>query len=775
MSELKGRLKVNYNDEYVIIHPETTSDEVLGLDSAILNIIPQNVHALSKEYAVGDVVYDKNLPSWAYLECTTAGTSAASEVSELNSSVTEGQSITDGTATWIVRKVGNPNPDSLKDYATVVRDTAENFASNNTVLKDNEIGLETDTGKIKIGDGTTAWNDITYSGGGSSSGGSTIRLADVTNASAVADASKVSLKWTDPDNLTLNDAALATWAGTKVIRKAGSAPENENDGTVVLDSTTKNAYASTAYVDTTVENGTTYYYMFCPYSTDGAVTAGTVVNGTPNLYKPTITLSETAVDVISPANLTKTVTVTSNSSGAFTVASSNEAAAKVAISGSTVTITYVADGKATVTITQAAAGDYAEGSATIAVTTRTGYRYGFKIAKNESDPKARVTYLYDAVGMTPSSITLSTSGAKPDLGSWGDVWFVKDNKPLMLKQDGTVDYYLYKNNYAHKAGLVNGKYADVDVDSGVSSDVANTSYNGNAMAQIPLCWVYRYEDSNYIYTIVSDVKFDDNYKAYAHTGSDGTVHDYFYWSLFMGSGSTSKIRSISGQDILTSTKAEQETTACKANNSDTTGVNGKGWYTHTWSQWTLLQTLLVLISKSTNTQESFGYGYANGSSSDPNTKSGALIDKGQFFGYSAGAYRMKAFHIEDLWGMYWDRVAGLMSNNGHYYVKMTPEGDAYRITDTTGMTQITSPTLPASGWLKNTSGSEYGFLPSATSGSDSTYYCDYFYQSSGLNYLIAGASANDPASNAGAFYLDLLNAPSLANWPVGCGLSYINS
>ena len=106
---------------------------------------------------------------------------------------------------------------------------------------------------------------------------------------------------------------------------------------------------------------------------------------------------------------------------------------------------------------------------------------------------------------------------------------------------------------------------------------------------------------------------------------------------------------------------------------------------------------------------------------------------------------------------------------------MTPEGDGYRITDTTGMKQITSPRLPGSGWLKNTSGSEYGFLPSATSGSDSTYYCDCFYQSGGLHYLLAGASADDPASGAGAFFLFLNNAPWHANWHFGCGLSYINS
>ncbi len=43
------------------------------------------------------------------------------------------------------------------------RDTAANWTSNNPILLSGEWGYETDTGKIKIGDGSTAWNSISYS------------------------------------------------------------------------------------------------------------------------------------------------------------------------------------------------------------------------------------------------------------------------------------------------------------------------------------------------------------------------------------------------------------------------------------------------------------------------------------------------------------------------------------------------------------------------------------------------------------------------------------
>jgi len=42
------------------------------------------------------------------------------------------------------------------------RGTAASATANNTVLLSGELGVETDTGKFKIGDGTTAWNDLAY-------------------------------------------------------------------------------------------------------------------------------------------------------------------------------------------------------------------------------------------------------------------------------------------------------------------------------------------------------------------------------------------------------------------------------------------------------------------------------------------------------------------------------------------------------------------------------------------------------------------------------------
>ena len=42
------------------------------------------------------------------------------------------------------------------------RDTASNWTNNNPTLLDGEFGWETDTKKLKIGDGSTAWQSLDY-------------------------------------------------------------------------------------------------------------------------------------------------------------------------------------------------------------------------------------------------------------------------------------------------------------------------------------------------------------------------------------------------------------------------------------------------------------------------------------------------------------------------------------------------------------------------------------------------------------------------------------
>ena len=61
------------------------------------------------------------------------------------------------------------------------RDTAANWTATNPILAAGEPGLETDTGKIKYGDGQTAWALLTHSGGDAltNDGDITVQTGDV--------------------------------------------------------------------------------------------------------------------------------------------------------------------------------------------------------------------------------------------------------------------------------------------------------------------------------------------------------------------------------------------------------------------------------------------------------------------------------------------------------------------------------------------------------------------------------------------------------------------
>lgn len=57
----------------------------------------------------------------------------------------------------------------LNAQQRIIRGTAflsTSFSANNPILQLGELGYETDTNKLKIGDGVTAWNDLAYAGDG---------------------------------------------------------------------------------------------------------------------------------------------------------------------------------------------------------------------------------------------------------------------------------------------------------------------------------------------------------------------------------------------------------------------------------------------------------------------------------------------------------------------------------------------------------------------------------------------------------------------------------
>ena len=126
-----------------------------------------NMLARNQAYQYGDIAYSNNLPSWAYLYCVTAGTTAAEEPSFASVNAM-GQYITDGTVKWIVDDIRFNTPVGVVFYdsylhagcvkyngATVQRSDYIRIAK---IATDENLWTEspsTEPWKYGVGDGST--------------------------------------------------------------------------------------------------------------------------------------------------------------------------------------------------------------------------------------------------------------------------------------------------------------------------------------------------------------------------------------------------------------------------------------------------------------------------------------------------------------------------------------------------------------------------------------------------------------------------------------------
>jgi len=72
------------------------------------------------------------------------------------------QAIQSTTAPGSTPTIVGGSSSAISTKIQVRKDTAANWTSNNPTLASGEIGLETDTGKFKIGDGTSTWAGLLY-------------------------------------------------------------------------------------------------------------------------------------------------------------------------------------------------------------------------------------------------------------------------------------------------------------------------------------------------------------------------------------------------------------------------------------------------------------------------------------------------------------------------------------------------------------------------------------------------------------------------------------
>lgn len=161
----------------------------------------------------------------------------------------------------------------------VRRDTAANWTSANPTLAAGEIGLETDTGKFKIGDGSTAWNTANYVN-------YLAKLKDVTITDLQ---SGQQLQWNGsawvnvtPSGGHTQNTDTGTTSSTFQIDNDATGPKLKNDsGELQVRNAADDAYADLRVKNLVVEGTTTTIHAETLTIDDNIIVLNNNVTGTP--------------------------------------------------------------------------------------------------------------------------------------------------------------------------------------------------------------------------------------------------------------------------------------------------------------------------------------------------------------------------------------------------------------------------------------------------------------------------------------------------------------
>lgn len=192
---------------------------------------------------------------------------------------------------------------------------------------------------------------------------------------------------------------------------------------------------------------------------------------------------------------------------------------------------------------------------------KTTEAYGMEVDLDAVSSATAYTYLYDSVGKNP--VTISTDGT---VNNWDDTssswksFIYQYAEPCMLKLDGTVDYYLDRDNQSLRA------------DGVTASDISNSSYDGNAMVEFRKLWsnAKRIRGTNKYRLIMSPQEINKVTFAEAFKRADGTYVDKVYYSMFKAGWYNSRANSLGGVGT------EDGTTSISTIRSRAQ-ANGSGW------------------------------------------------------------------------------------------------------------------------------------------------------------------------------------------------------
>lgn len=590
------------------------------------------------------------------------------------------------------------------------------------------------------------------------------------------DDGQVKIKAQLPYDTEILNQTLCTVAGAVIRRGTTEYPETEFDGDYVTTFKAgegdKNGYFS--FLDTSTKIGNTYFYSAFPYTTQGVYNKSPENRAGINEPKPMVefnvesTYNSTTkvISLLAKATCPDTAVgakvlmkqsgyPTSETDGTvvWDIDNSKDDTSKIVVSSATEgTIYYFA--AFPYTNSKVYNRDASNGCS---VTARArNYLYGYDLDTANSSPAKRVTYPSDVDNCNYVAAAMNFTTGTFSYGDWPSEAGSKFMpRPCMLKMDGTLDilddvddthYYLDPDNYGV---TVSSKTHP----SGNPSDVASTAYDGNAMMEWPLIYVKRWETDGIYHFRCSDVPEDSTWDCWSNYDKDNNVIEHFYTPIYEGClDANQRLRSISGKTVMNNTTSSEFITYAAKNGSDI-------WGTECFSDYLLIQDLLVMMAKTTNCQNAYGYGYGS-TANEAGLITGTMDTKGLFYGTkSSSSTGVKVFGMENWWGNYHHYISGCVYDNGTFKLKMTRgthDGSAYTDYEQDGLGYIpigdSTVTGTSGGYISSMSTTAYGRLPSVANGSSSTYECDSVtYRNDKICQLYVGGYWHQDTSNLGPF------------------------
>ena len=367
----------------------------------------------------------------------------------------------------------------------------------------------------------------------------------------------------------------------------------------------------------------------------------------------------------------------------------------------------------------------------------------------------------------------------------GETQLHRAMRRCLLLDNGTVNYYLDNTNSNRRA-------------TGEASDLTGAS--GQVMVEIPKFYTRRVKVGNVTTWYISDTLLpgytvhpafikngvEVNYRYYG--AYDACVYDASAAQYISGLNlddasalvdtAADKLSSVSAQyPIVGLTRAQ-----CRALAKN----RGTGWRLLDYWLVQAVELLYLVEYQNFNTQLVLGAGNTAGSylpisstqTDSPHTISGAsnLLGNTSTNGITGVATNTKPGTsyvnyrgIENWFGNCWNWVDGYNILNYQSWVSNTDT--AFADDTSTGYTSLGSALPTSNGWVSNIQAIDNAFLPSAATGSSTTYICDYYYTASGNRVALFGGAASAGAF-AGGFCWLLNGASSGHGRDVGARLAF---